>query len=363
MTWLWLLLLYGLRVLQSRRPARRGLRALATVFAPYGFLPALFLAVATRRRSERVLLLAAGALHGMRHRPRRRRAERVQRSTSPPFTVLTWNILFSNPKLDDMLQFLATGPAEIAALQELTAEHVERINSDPALREVYPHQIAWTHGYGAGMGLLSRYPISEQGRLERPPTLWARLELGDGQQIVLVSGHPTFFPPRMTREDSQRDTGIGDRLRRILDPRFLIYNPDYRDDGIRQVRAFVDRLRHDRAPVLVVGDFNVTEREPAYGDLTAGLGDAARYAARGNALTWRPEWLTRLPLPILRIDYMLHSPGLRALEISVDRRPRGSDHCPVHGTFELVDDAGSSSSTEGELDRRDLAVSGVDHVA
>ena len=338
-TWLGLLLLYGLRVLQAHRPARRGLRALAAVFAPYGLLPVLLLVPATRRREERVLLLATATLYAMEHLPLRPRHLQHRRSAAASLSVLTWNIRFSNPQPDAMFRFLAAAPAAVVALQELTTEHIARIHHDPALAEHYPYQVAWPHGYGAGMALLSRYPILEQGRLERPPTLWARLDLGDGRQVVLVSAHPTFFPPRMTAEEPQAAAALGVRMRRLLDPRFLRYNPDYRDDGIGRVRALVDRLRHEQAPLLVVGDFNVTEREPAYRELTAGLQDAHRSAGRGSGLTWRPEWLASVPLPILRIDYMLTSPELQPLQVTVDRTPRGSDHCIVYGTFELTGDA------------------------
>jgi vancomycin resistance protein VanJ len=338
-TWLGLLLLYGLSVLQAHRPARRGLRALAAVFAPYGLLPILLLVPVTRRREDRVVLLATAMLYAMEHLPLRQRHLQHRRCAAASFSVLTWNIRFSNPQPDAMFRFLATTPAAIVALQELTTEHIARIRHDPALVEQYPYQIAWPHGYGAGMALLSRYPILEHGRLERPPTLWARLDLDDGRQVVLVSAHPTFFPPKMAAEEPQAATALGARMRRLLDARFLRYNPDYRDDGIRRVRSLVDRLRHEHAPLLVVGDFNVTEREPAYQELTAGLQDAQRYAGSGSGLTWRPEWLASLPVPILRIDYMVNSPDLQPLHITVDRTPRGSDHCIVYGEFELTDDS------------------------
>ena len=166
---------------------------------------------------------------------------------------------------------------------------------------------------------------------------------------MLVSAHPTFFPPRAVAEEPPTATTLRSRLRHILDPRFLRYNPDYRDDGIRRVRALVDRLHHERAVLLVVGDFNVTEREPAYQELTAGLQDGQHVAGHGSGLTWQPEWLTALRLPILRLDYLLSSPDLRPVQISVDCTQRGSDHCGVYGVFALTDDA-SASDPEGGND-------------
>jgi exonuclease III len=38
---------------------------------------------------------------------------------------------------------------------------------------------------------------------------------------------------------------------------------------------------------------------------------------------------------VLRIDYMFSSPNVSPLATSVDCTPRGSDHCIVHGEFEI----------------------------
>jgi len=139
----------------------------------------------------------------------------------------------------------------------------------------------------------------------------------------------------MTRDERADDTSLLARARGIVDPRFLRFDPSHRDEGIAQVRALVESMLRQGDPLILVGDFNVTEREPAYVELTAGLRDAFMVAGSGNGNTWRPEWLTGLPLPLLRIDYMLCSPQVRPLCLRVDRALRGSDHCPVHGIFEL----------------------------
>jgi len=38
---------------------------------------------------------------------------------------------------------------------------------------------------------------------------------------------------------------------------------------------------------------------------------------------------------LLRIDYMFTSPNVTPLATSTDCTPRGSDHCIVHGEFEV----------------------------
>jgi vancomycin resistance protein VanJ len=200
----------------------------------------------------------------------------------------------------------------------------------------------WTHGYGAGMALLSQFPIIEHGKLTTPPTLWARLCMGEGRQLMVVSAHPTFFPPRPEGDVPKPPRTLRQKLRHVFDPRFLRYRTAHRDDGIRQVRVLVDQLLAEDAPLLLVGDFNVTEREQAYHELAVGLNDVHRAVGTGSGHTWRPEWLARWPLALLRIDYMWCNSALKPLRMSVDRTPRGSDHSLIHGVFAFV---GTNSPT------------------
>jgi endonuclease/exonuclease/phosphatase family metal-dependent hydrolase len=249
---------------------------------------------------------------------------------------MSWNILFGNRQADDIPRFLAAEPADVIALQELRAEHVEALSSDQALRRAYPHRVIWGYGVGGGMGLLSRYPILEHGRLDVPPVLWARLDLGAGRTVVLVSAHPTFGPTKMVEEPPRPRPSAIVRMWQMLDVRFLWYDPEHRDDGIARIRALVDPMLRKGETLLLVGDFNVTERERAYRVLTAGLQDVHLAVGAGSGHTWRPEWMAHLPLPLLRIDYMLSTRNIRPRRMWVDRTLRGSDHFPIHGIFELL---------------------------
>ena len=88
-------------------------------------------------------------------------------------------------------------------------------------------------------------------------------------------------------------------------------------------------------PLVFVGDFNTSEREPAYGDLSAGLQDVYRTVGSGNGSTWTQLRLLRLGIPLLRIDYLMASPNVTPLSMTTDCTPRGSDHCIVRGHFEI----------------------------
>jgi vancomycin resistance protein VanJ len=82
--------------------------------------------------------------------------------------------------------------------------------------------------------------------------------------------------------------------------------------------------------VLLVGDMNVTEREPAYADLQTPLLDAHTQVGRGWGHTWRLGGL-----PLLRIDYLLASPDIVPAWIKADCSAPESDHCSLVGQFAL----------------------------
>ena len=94
-------------------------------------------------------------------------------------------------------------------------------------------------------------------------------------------------------------------------------------------------------PAVLLGDLNLTARHPVYARLRgAGLRDAFRDAGRGRGATlpMRPGHSGRLrrgwrgprpgPVPLLRVDYVWHTPDLGALDCWVGP-DAGSDHLPV----------------------------------
>ncbi len=88
-------------------------------------------------------------------------------------------------------------------------------------------------------------------------------------------------------------------------------------------------------PLILLSDFNVTDREPAYVDVSRGLTDAFKAVGVGTGTTWRPGQLSHFDWALLRLDYLFSGPGVVPLSTQVDCTPRGSDHCIVHGTFEV----------------------------
>jgi endonuclease/exonuclease/phosphatase family metal-dependent hydrolase len=162
--------------------------------------------------------------------------------------------------------------------------------------------------------LLSRHPILEQETSTDPPFIRALIDPPDADPFTVIVVHP--LPARFVTVA---------RLPIALDTA-------RRDAAIARIRSMIDVELAAGRSVVVLGDLNTTEREPAYADLTAGLRDAHLDAGIGPGFSWRPPQLRSLPFGLLRIDYILATPDFAAQASSVDCA-LPSDHCRLEATF------------------------------
>jgi endonuclease/exonuclease/phosphatase (EEP) superfamily protein YafD len=238
--------------------------------------------------------------------------------------VLTWNVHVGGVSGEEMRRTILASGAGVVALQEAEWEWVDR---DVELAEAYPYRLVRPNETAPGLVLLSQYPILEHGAPQPvegtwvvPRRLWARLDLGDGRTLVVLNVHP--FPPNAGPHD--RDcAGL------------FCYETASRDAHIRGIREFIEPLLEGGERVLLLGDHNVTDREPAYLELAEGLQDAHKKIGAGLGNTWGIGVLKRLDVPLLRIDYLFSSPNVDPVRMSIDCAYRGSDHCTLHGRFEI----------------------------
>lgn len=305
---------------------RGGPLALAEVVAPYLFVPLLVLlpALAVRGAVLPRLAIVACLLGGLQFAP-------VTRLGAPPIappgvtvTVATWNVAFGHADEEAVRRFVEARPAEIVALVEdygswWDTDYDRWREREAALARVYPYQVRRN---SQGLSILSVYPLlgssppsPQVAGADATPVAWGRFDLGQGRTIVVAASHPRN-PTR----------GVCALWR-------LCFNPAVRDADIRETRAAIAPFlaRGDR--VLLVGDFNLTEREPAYRDLVAGLWDAQRAVGEGPGHTWRPFPLARFDLALLRIDYVLGNWAIRPLALARNCATSGTDHCFLVATL------------------------------
>ncbi|MDQ3937390.1 MAG: endonuclease/exonuclease/phosphatase family protein, partial [Chloroflexota bacterium] len=235
--------------------------------------------------------------------------------------VMSWNLAAGQVAADLLVDRLLAAEADVVGLQELRGEHATAIEASRELAERFPNRVLEPHGTVLGMALLSRHALIEHSSSEAPPFIAASLDLGPASPpLTTITAHP--LPARMAL--------IGGLIP-------VQFDASQRDAALHTIRHRVEPALNDGQPVLLLGDFNVTDREPAYRDLTVGLSDAHLIAGFGPGSTWRPPAADFLPFGVLRIDYIFAGGAARPLSVSVECVPAAGDHCIVSGVIEVVE--------------------------
>jgi endonuclease/exonuclease/phosphatase family metal-dependent hydrolase len=254
------------------------------------------------------------------------------RTDARPFTVMTHNIgwLFRNKKVteahcDSMANaysaFLkSNGTPDIICTQETKGIFYPKLAD----------KLGYEHRFNLKKGtvIISRFPIESGGDIPfgktSNSTLWADIRLPD-QRLVRVynvhlqSNKVTQATAKTLEEvDEVNREETWQRVKSIL----------VRVVGATSVRAEqVQRLREHiaacRYPVIICGDFNDTPVSYTYRLLSEGMVDAFQAVGGGRGATFDGA------LPMLRIDYVLHTPELESVSSKIVRGGKWSDHFPV----------------------------------
>ncbi|MCW5853549.1 MAG: endonuclease/exonuclease/phosphatase family protein [Anaerolineae bacterium] len=282
-------------------------------------LPCLVLALVCRARLAGALLALAALPFVLFYAPLF-----LPHSAAPSapqsLKVMTHNILAANQQSDRLAEAIVAEAPDVVALQELVANHATRLA--PRLSQVYPYRVIYRD---QGLGLYSRYPLREAQLLTlAPESSFAIRAILDapGGPITVFNAHP-----RNPRIDW---SSWGGSLFYVAN-----FDPTRRD---RAVTALAQAIERTQGPVLVLGDLNLPDRSAAYRLLTRELRDGHRDAGWGLGYTFpvaRPGGPLGFLFPVLRIDYVLYSSDLRALETRLGA-PTGSDHRPVIARLAMV---------------------------
>jgi vancomycin resistance protein VanJ len=300
--------------LQAVAPQASGPLALTEIFEPFLILAALPLVpFAVRRPEGRAALALIAVFVVARYGPVFVSLPPTPSPAYDQIRVDSWNLQGDRTASDVVIERLATTAADVVALQELTFATATSIEADERLLDKYPFRILHPEGRFE-MGILSTIPITSEESNAHPKTMEAILDTGAGS-IAMITVHPL---PAGVDQIGPLPAGL-DAARR--------------DADLRSIRERVDRVRSTGLPVILVGDLNATEREPAYAEVARGLLDAHLLAGQGYGASWRPAVVRDLPLGMLRIDYVLTSPDLVPVEFHTDCEPLGSDHCRISATL------------------------------
>jgi vancomycin resistance protein VanJ len=293
-------------------------------FTPYYFLPLLIsfpLALGLRRHRLSIvhfLLLSIGIVWFL---PRFTHGLSTPAVSAPRLTIVTFNVWGDNSQLEDVIDWLRETNADVVLLQEIPPAWSGVTIAE--IHDLYPYQVSQPLEVRVwGNAVLSRYPIlNHQGYVGGETVTRERIEIEwEGQTIVVYNVHLTM-PQRETPHFSLP----------INNP-FLNMALKY-DDAIRnsQIDRLLTNLEQENHPLIVTGDFNISDHAVKYEAIARVLNDSFREVGFGMGASWPHAEIAGFPSfvpPLLRIDYVWHSDAFRAVNAEVGPA-LGSDHLPV----------------------------------
>lgn len=288
-----------------------------------GGVIAAAIALLARRRGILVslqlpVIMAFLVLYGGRLLPHDAAATAADSANGMQFSAATFNIIASQSDPDRVIEAIVALDADIVGLEEVGPRHSAQIERE--LAEMYPYQVHYPKLPVHGVSLLSRYPIvTEELFLPLPDSMnYLRAEVNiDGEPLTVYVVHPSP-PTHVTLPFS--------------------YNSDHRDTAITILHD--EYLAHENGPVIVLGDFNMSDLSDPYRVMNANFDDAFATAGQGLGFTF-PANRPMVAMPrLLRIDYVWYNDHVAALDARVGGDSGTSDHMPVVADLALIESTG-----------------------
>lgn len=233
----------------------------------------------------------------------------IARADAPPadaprVCVVTANLLYVNPRADELLGELLALEADVLVLEELSPEWLVRLAASP-LWDRYPHRELEARSDAFGIAVLSRRPMTraEIVDLEGVPMIDATIDV-DGRALRLLAVHT--LPP---------------------------IDGEYAAVWRRQLARLAFDASSNGIPLVIAGDLNASNHSAGLVALRdAGLRDAHAELGRGLVTTW-PNGV--FLAPPLHLDHVLVSEHVVPVAIT-EGMGAGSDHRPVIADLALV---------------------------
>jgi len=245
-------------------------------------------------------------------------------SSQPSLKILSHNVGWSTTQSPTLFKLIRQQQPDIIFLQEIVRKHTERAFT--WLKADYPYQIGTPP-----VGILSKYPIVSS-------------------EILHLAGHGETQQRAIIRFNEQEVVIYN---MQATGPWFKIYNnilrfltiPVY-NYGPRspEIQDLVERVEREILPVIVAGDFNMTDETQDYDRVQKVMQDSFRKSGFGFGFTWPHGWELkllvkssnwRLNYPVCRIDYIWYSKHWGAKSSSVLEATE-SDHLPIAAELILL---------------------------
>ncbi|MEG3890896.1 endonuclease/exonuclease/phosphatase family protein [Microcoleus sp. MON2_D6] len=244
----------------------------------------------------------------------------------PSIKILSHNVHWYKTQSPSLAKLIQNQKPDIIFLQEIVSKHTERAFT--WLKADYPYQIG-----NPPVGILSKYPIVSSEILHlagHPETQQRAIIKFNEQEVVIYNMQATG--PWLTR------------ARKLRFFKLPVYIYGKRSPEIQEL---VQRVERETLPVIVAGDFNMTDETQDYYRVKKVLQDSFRKSGFGFGFTWPHGWELnllvkrlnwRLNYPVCRIDYIWYSKHWGAKSSSVLEATE-SDHLPVGAELILLKEA------------------------
>jgi len=243
--------------------------------------------------------------------------------SQPRIKILSHNLSWHKTQSPTLFKLIDQQKPDIIFLQEMVQKHTQR--AFPWLKADYPYQIGTPP-----VGILSKYPIVSS-------------------EILHLAGHPETQQRAIIKFNEQEVViynmqATGPWLKLSKKWRFLkipVYKYDKRSPEIQDL---VQRVERETLPVIVAGDFNMTDETQDYDRVQKVMQDSFRKSGFGFGFTWPHGWELkflvkssnwRLNYPVFRIDYIWYSKHWGAKSSSVLEATE-SDHLPIAAELILL---------------------------
>ena len=222
------------------------------------------------------------------------------------FTVMQLNLDQGRADLGELADTVAREEVDVLTVTEVTPAAWGRLEASP-IAAALPYSVAYPAVAGNGGAVLSRYPISDQRRLDGfwLPNLRVVVEVPGRRPIAVYGIH--VMPPY----------------------------PDTADQWRRELEELSTVLSAETGPVIAAGDFNATYDHRQYRQLMVtsegrpAMTDAAEGTGAGMVRTYPADkWFP----PLLAIDRVLSRGGPEPVSFASFEVP-GTDHYGVIARF------------------------------
>ena len=249
-------------------------------------------------------------------------------NTEGKFSVMSFNVRLFNAynwiKKDDVkqkiIQYLNKESVNVLCLQEFYApEELPRLNYPHSHIGLQSKRKSWRMATYSNFPIFNKGTVSIYGERTNNVCIYTDIAMhSDSIRVYNVHLASNWFE-KEDYEFLDRPTveGVESIIERLKTSFFK---------RAKQVKAIKAHMSTSPYPIILCGDFNDTPTSFTYKQLSEGLNDSYTNAGSGLGQTYNGKF------PILRIDYILHSPEFKINSFKTTK-VNLSDHLPIVSTF------------------------------